>query len=288
MTPVDPVNSFIGLNKDLLKNREAIERSWGLNKPIYQRYLDWAVPMFTELDFGFSWQSGTDVLDEILPFIEKTVLLFGIAFFVTIVISTIMGIVAATNHNSFFDQTALFATLVGFSIPQFVLGLIIIIAVMAITDNQIVPIYDGSVHKTVSDYSHVLLAAILTILINGTAFLTRLVRSQMLDVLRQNYIKTARAKGLPERVVIYKHALRNALLPFVTVVALSLPGILGGGAVIETVFNYPGVGRRLVRAALFFDMPVILASNMFFGTMSILMLLVAEIIYAIVDPRIKF
>jgi peptide/nickel transport system permease protein len=288
MTPVDPVNSFIGLNKDLLKNREAIEKSWGLNKPIYQRYLDWAVPMFTELDFGFSWQSGTDVLDEILPFIEKTVLLFGIAFFVTIVISTIMGIVAATNHNSFFDQTALFATLVGFSIPQFVLGLIIIIAVMAITDNQIVPIYDGSVHKTVSDYSHVLLAAILTILINGTAFLTRLVRSQMLDVLRQNYIKTARAKGLPERVVIYKHALRNALLPFVTVVALSLPGILGGGAVIETVFNYPGVGRRLVRAALFFDMPVILASNMFFGTMSILMLLVAEIIYAIVDPRIKF
>jgi peptide/nickel transport system permease protein len=110
----------------------------------------------------------------------------------------------------------------------------------------------------------------------------------MLDVLRQNYIKTARAKGLPERTVIYKHALRNALLPFVTVVALSLPGILGGSAIIEQVFNYPGVGRRIVRAALFFDMPVILAINMFFGSMSIFMLLVAEIIYAITDPRVSF
>jgi peptide/nickel transport system permease protein len=286
LTPVDPVNSYVGLNKDLLENRDIIEKQWGLDKPIYQRYLDWALPIFTKLDFGVSWQSGERVTEEILPFVEKTVLLFGTAFFLTIVISTITGIVAAVNHNSFFDQSALFASLVGFSIPAFVLGLVIIIAVLAVVGRP--PIYDGSIHKNLGDYLHVLFAAIVTILISGTAFLIRLIRSQMLDVLRQNYIKTARAKGLPERTVIYKHALRNALLPFVTVVALSLPGILGGSAIIEQVFNYPGVGRRIVRAALFFDMPIILAINMFFGSMSIFMLLVAEIIYAVVDPRVSF
>jgi len=286
LTPVDPVNSFIGLNKDLLDNRDLIEKAWGLNKPIYQRYLDWAIPVFTKLDFGYSWQSGDPVADSIVPFIEKTVLMFGSAFFLTILVSTITGIVAAVNHNSFFDQTALFATLVGYSIPSFVLGLLIIIAGQAIFGSP--PIFDGYEQRKLGQYLNVLIAAMLTILIGGTAFLTRLVRSQLLDVLRQNYIKTARAKGLPERTVIYKHALRNALLPFVTVVALSLPGILGGSAIIEQVFNYPGVGRRVVQAALFFDMPVILAINMFFGTMSIFMLLVAEIIYAIVDPRVKF
>jgi peptide/nickel transport system permease protein len=172
--------------------------------------------------------------------------------------------------------------------PSFILGWIIILGVMSLTDNEVIAVYDGSIHHDIMDYWHVIAAATVAIVVGGTAFLTRLVRSQMLDVLKQNYIKTARAKGLPERVVIYKHALRNALLPFVTVVALQLPGILSGGPIIETVFNYPGVGRRIVRAALVFDMPVLLAINMFFGTMSILMLLVAEIIYAIVDPRIRF
>lgn len=288
LTPIDPVNLFVGLDPELQKNREAIAEAWGLTKPIYERYWDWAVPMFTKLDFGESWFGGKDVMEEILPYIQKTVLLFGIAYIVSIIVSTILGIVSAINHNSVFDQMALFSTLVGFSMPSFVLGLVIIIGLMALTDNQVVAIYDGSQHKNILDYWHVVLAAILTILIGGSAFLTRLVRAQMLDVLRQNYIKTARAKGLPERVVIYKHALRNALLPFITVVALSLPGILGGSAIIEQVFNYPGVGRRIVKAALQFDMPIILASNMFFGTMSIFMLLVAEIIYAFVDPRIKF
>ncbi|MCE7735976.1 MAG: ABC transporter permease [Candidatus Heimdallarchaeota archaeon] len=286
--PVDPVSAFVGLDRYADTRREALRVEWGLDKPVYQRYLDWAIPMFTELDFGVSWHSGDPVLEDILPFIEKTVLLFGIAFLVTIMVSTITGIMSAIYHNSALDQAALFGTLIGFSLPSFVLGLIIIIAIMVITNNRVVAIYDGTIHKNLGDYIHVVIAATLTIVIGGTAFLTRLVRSQMLDVLRQNYIKTARAKGLPERVVIYKHALRNALLPFVTVIALSLPGILGGSAIIEIVFNYPGVGRRIVRAAIQFDFPIILASNMFFGFMSILMLLVAEIIYGVVDPRIKF
>ena len=193
LTPVDPVNSFIGLNRDLLENRELIEEAWGLNKPIYQRYIDWAIPVFTRLDFGLSWQSGNPVTTAILPFIEKTVLMFGTAFFLTILVSTVTGIVAAVNHNSVFDQSALFATLVGFSIPGFVLGLLIIIGWQAFTGDP--PLYDGYKHQNLGDYWHVLGAAMLTILIGGTAFLTRLVRSQLLDVLRQNYVTTARAKG---------------------------------------------------------------------------------------------
>lgn len=286
LTPVDPVNSFVGLNEELNKRRDEIEAAWGLDKPVFVRYLDWAIPLFTKLDFGKSWATGQDVTQSIIPFVEKTIIMFGIAFLLIIVVSTITGIIAAVNHNSFFDQTALFATLVGFSVPSFVLGLVIIIGWTSITGDP--PIYDGFRHRVLGDYLHVLFAATLTITVGGTAFLTRLVRSQLLDVLRQNYIKTARAKGLSERTVIYKHALRNALLPFVTVVALALPGILGGSPIIEIVFNYPGVGRQVVFSALFFDMPVLLAINMFFGSMSIIMLLVAEIIYAVVDPRVKF
>lgn len=286
--PVDPVSAKIGLDKNAERKRIALIQEWGLDQPLYKRYLNWAIPLFTELNFGKSWYSGRPVLEEILPYIEKTVILFGIAFFFTIVVSTIMGIMSAVNHNSIYDQAALFGTLIGFSLPSFVLGLVVIIATLAFSNGSIVAIYDGSSVTSMRDYLHVIIAANVTIIIGGSAFLTRLVRSQMLDVLRQNYIKTARAKGLPERVVIYKHALRNALLPFVTVVALSLPGILGGSAIIEQVFNYPGVGRRIVLAAQQFDFPIILASNMFFGTMSILMLLVAEIIYGWVDPRIKF
>lgn len=286
--PADPVSALIGFDRFADRKREALRHELGLDKPVYQRYLDWAIPMFTKLDFGKSWQTGGSVIDDITPFIERTVLLFGIAFLITIIVSTITGIMSAIYRNSLLDQAALFGTLIGFSLPAFVLGLIIIIAIMVITNNKVVAIFDGTIHKNIGDYLHVIAAATLTIVIGGTAFLTRLVRSQMLDVLRQNYIKTARAKGLPERVVIYKHALRNALLPFVTVVALSLPAILGGSAIIEIVFNYPGVGRRIVRAALTFDFPIVLASNMFFGAMSILMLLVAEIIYGLVDPRIKF
>ncbi|MHA2501553.1 MAG: ABC transporter permease [Candidatus Kariarchaeaceae archaeon] len=286
LTPIDPVNSFVGLNEELNARRDEIEAAWGLNQPIFVRYIKWAVPVFTRLDFGKSWSTGQDVTQSLLPFVEKTIIMFGIAFLMTITVSTITGVVAAVNHNSFFDQTALFATLVGFSVPSFVLGLVIIVAWMSLTGEP--PIYDGYKHRVLGDYLHVLAAATITLLVGGTAFLTRLVRSQLLDVLRQNYIKTARAKGLSERTVIYKHALRNALLPFVTVVALSLPGILGGSPIIEQVFNYPGVGRQIIVAALFFDMPIILAINMFFGTMSIIMLLVAEIIYAVVDPRVNF
>ncbi len=288
LMPIDPVAANVGLDRDADQKRVALIKEWGLDLPLWKRYLNWAIPMFTKLDFGVSWYTGKPVIDEIAPFIERTVLLFGIAFFFTIVLSTILGIMSAINHKTIYDQAALFGTLIGFSLPSFVLGLVVIIAILALTDGQVVAIYDSSTQKELKDYIHVIIAANITILIGGSAFLTRLVRSQMLDVLRQNYIKTARAKGLPERVVIYKHALRNALLPFVTVVALSLPGILGGSAIIEIVFNYPGVGRRIVSAALKFDFPIVLASNMFFGTMSIIMLLVAEIIYGFVDPRIKF
>jgi peptide/nickel transport system permease protein len=291
MAPVDPVSIHVGFDRNAQKKRELLRSRWHLDESIYDRYLAWAIPMFTELDFGDSWTEDRPVADIILPLIEKTVLLFGFAFFVTIIISTITGIVAAVNHNSFFDQSALFGTLVGFSVPNFVLGLLIQLAAVALFGQGFIPVYQGHIHHSIlgkNGYWPILLMATLTIIIGGTAFLTRLVRSSMLNVLRENYIKTARAKGLPERTVIYKHALRNALLPFVTIVALSLPGILGGSAVIEQVFNYPGVGTQIVKAAQRYDMPVILAVNMFFGTMSIMMLLVAEIIYAVVDPRIQF
>lgn len=297
ITPIDPVNSVAGLDPNMQKQRDRIAKEWGLNKPLYVRYWEWAWPMFTRLDFGNSWMGDTPVTDSFFPFVSKTVFLFGIAFLLSLTVSTVLGIISATNRNSVFDQSILFSTLVGFSIPQFVLGIIFIVAVLAATSSQLaanlgmkptLAIFQSFKSQALSDNVGAIVVAEITMLIGGTAFSTRLVRSQMLNVLSQNYIRTARAKGLSERVVIYKHALRNALLPFVTVIALSLPGILSGGAIIERVFNYPGVGRQLIDAATKFDLPIVLASNMFFGTLSIFMLLVADIVYGLVDPRVRF
>ncbi len=286
ITPIDPINTIAGLDPDKQREREQFEKAWGLKDPLYKRYLDWAIPMFTRLEFGESWTRGIPVEDIFTPFIGNTVFLFGISFVLSLLASTILGIVSATNHNSWFDQMTLFGSLVGFSIPNFVLGLVLIIT----TYNSlgILAIYIGSSESTLfSNWPAIVLAEI-TLLISGVAFATRLVRSQMLNVLRQNYIRTARAKGLTERTVIYKHALRNALLPFVTVIALSLPNILSGSAIIERVFNYPGVGRQLIRSALEFDLPTVLAVTMFFSVLTIFMLVVADVVYGLVDPRIRF
>lgn len=288
ITPIDPVNSVAGLDPNLQKNRDKIAEKWGLNDPIYVRYWNWAWPMFSQLDFGQSWISSTPVTDEFVPYIGNTVFLFGIAFLLSLAVSTVLGIIAATNHNSVFDQSTLFATLVGFSIPNFVLGLVLILGVSQWTDGRVIAIWYDIDQEGILSQWPVIIVAELTMLVSSTAFSTRLVRSQMLNVLRENYIRTARAKGLSERSVIYKHALRNALLPFVTVIALSLPGVLSGSAIIERVFNFPGVGRQLIIAALLFDLPVVLAVNMFFGVLSIFMLVVADIVYGLVDPRIRF
>jgi len=289
LTPIDPVNSVAGLDPGLQKNRDRIAASWGLDKPIPVRYWNWAYPMFTRLDFGESWTSkGVPVTDKFVPYVGNTAWLFGINFILSLIFATVLGIVASTNHNSVFDQITLFMTLVGFSVPNFVLGLVIQQSVASWSNQKISAIFYTAGGKSLWENWPAIIAAELTMLVGGVAFTTRLVRSQMLNVLRQNYIRTARAKGLTERTVIYGHALRNALLPFVTVIALSLPGILSGSAIIEQVFNFPGVGRSLIRAALAFDMPTVLAVNMFFGTLSIFMLIIADIAYGVVDPRIKF
>jgi peptide/nickel transport system permease protein len=288
IAPVDPVNQIAGLDPGLQQNRDKIAESLGLDKPIYVRYWNWAWPMFTRLDFGDSWMKSGPVENEFVPYIANTVFLFGTAFLLILFVATVLGIVAATNHNSLFDQATLFATLIGFSIPNFVLGLVIIMSIANWTDGRVIAIYLDTRREGITSQMPAVTAAIFTLLISGLAFVTRLTRSQMLNVLRENYIRTARSKGLSERTVIYKHALRNALLPFVTVIALSLPGILSGSAIIERVFNFPGVGRRLIEAALAYDLPVVLAVTMFLAAISIFMLIVADVVYGIVDPRIKF
>ena len=286
LTPIDPVDGIAGLDPSLQMAKDDIAASLGLNKSLFERYTDWAIPMFTQLDFGTSWLSGAPVVDHVIPYIPITVTLFGIGFFFSIIISTVLGVLAAVNHRTIFDQFVLFATLIGFSFPSFALALILIFAVQ--NSLGILTIYLTANQETVWDNMPAIIMLEIVLIIGGIAFSTRLIRSQMLNVLNQNYIRTARAKGLPERSVVYVHALRNALIPFITVIALSLPGIISGAATIEIVFNIPGVGRSLLSAALGFDIPVVLAVTMFFGILSIFMLVVADIAYGIVDPKIQF
>ncbi len=288
LTPIDPINYIVGLDENKQSQRDQLAKKFGLNDPIYKRYWDWIYPIVTRLDFGTSWFGDKPVETLFAPYIGNTILLFGTSFVLSIVTSTIIGIVAAQHHNSIFDQTALFGSLVGFSIPNFILGIVAIITITNATNGRILPIYLSKAGETVFDQIPAMTTALLVMLISGIAFATRLVRSQMLNVLRQNYIRTARAKGLSERTVIYKHALRNALLPFVTIIALSLPGVLSGSAIIERVFNYPGVGRQLIIEGLRFNLPVVTAVSFFFAVLSIFMLIIADVVYGLVDPRIKY
>lgn len=274
-----------------------VKKEWGLDKPLYIRYWEWAWPMFTQLNFGNSWMGDTPVTDAIFPFVGKTIILFGIAFLLSLIASIVVGIIATTNRNSVIGQTILFSSLVGFSIPQFALGIILIVLVLAVSSSHlavilgiqpILAIFHPYKSQLLADNIDAFIVAEITMLISGTAFSTPLIRAQVIKALSQNYIQTARAKGISERTIIYKHALRSTLLPFFKIIALSFTGILSGETIIEQVFNYSGIGLQLIDAARRYDLPIVLAANMILAALSIFMLLALDIIYRLVDPRVSF
>jgi len=306
--PISPIDARLWGKRVPAEQREQIrdqlEHDMGLDKPVWRRYVDymigdewedWKLGGVVTLDFGHSWEDPTQsVQTKIFPYIEKTLLLFGIGFLLSLAFSTIVGVVSATRQYSIWDKSGMLANLIGYSLPSFVFGLIMRILALKITDNA----WDGTYsHLNFQDvegwpliwqWTRVLVLPLFVIVIGGSTFMARLVRSQMLEVLRQDYIKTARAKGVAERTVIYKHAMRNALLPIVTIVALSLPGLLSGAAIVEMVFNYPGMGSQLLRAAGNYDFPILMALNLYYSFTTVFMLLVADVAYGIVDPRVRF
>lgn len=233
---------------------------------------------------------GKKISDLIVSRMWYTLFLTTPAFVIATALSTIIGVVQATRQYTWWDKGVTIASLIGYSMPTFWLAKLVMLASFYMFNFTGATQGDAFKEPFILNprfYMYLILPTI-TLVLTGLVFLARLTRSQLLDILRQDYVTTARAKGLAERSVIYKHAFRNALLPIVTVVGMSLPGLLSGAVMTEGVFGWPGLGTIFLVSALQRDHPMMMATNFIFGGLFLLFRLLVDLSYAFVDPRIRY
>ena len=270
--------------------REALRVKFGLDDPIVVRYLRWLMAMLHG-DWGFSFVSRVDVDQLILRRLPTTLFVIGSSQVLALLIALPVGIYAATRPYSIFDQIANTFAFVGFSLPTFFTGIVFIL-LFSIQFHWLPFVFRSDLHSTgLAWWSEEVRQSIMPVAVLGLfqgASWTRFVRSAMLDVVRLDYVTTARAKGLPERVVIRKHVVRNALIPVVTLVALQMPAVFGGAIITEQIFRIPGIGSLLISSILANDTPVIMAVTFVFACLVILFNLLADLLYGWLDPRISY
>jgi len=270
--------------------REALRVKFGLDDPVVVRYLRWLMAMLHG-DWGFSFVSRVDVDKLILERVPTTLLVIGSSQVLALMVALPVGVIAATRPYSIFDQIANTFAFIGFSLPTFFTGILFIL-VFSIYLDWLPFVYRADISATGWQWywEHVR-QAIMPVAVLGLfqgASWTRFVRSAVLDVIRLDYVTTARAKGLPERTVITKHVVRNALIPVVTLVALQMPAVFGGAIITEQIFRVPGIGSLLITSILANDTPVIMAVTFVFACLVILFNLLADLLYGWLDPRIAY
>ncbi|MER3555838.1 MAG: glutathione ABC transporter permease GsiC [Meiothermus sp.] len=285
LLPGDPIRLLLGeeANPQLAAD---LRRQLGLDRPVLVQYLGWLGGLL-QGDFGRSLKNNLPVGSVILEKLPTTVQLSFLAMLVAVGISVPTGVFAALRRGSWWDGGITALALTGISLPNFFLGILLIYA-FSIRLGWIPP--SGYVEPWV-DLRKNLLLLLLPAITLGTALagaLTRFVRNSLLEVLSQDYVRTARAKGLAERVVIFKHALRNAAIPVVTVMGLQLGGLLGGAVVTEQIFSIPGFGRLVVDAVLNRDFPVLQAVVLLAALAVFLVNVLVDLLYAAIDPRIRY
>lgn len=261
-----------------------LEKQLGLDRPIAVQYVDW-ISGLAHGDLGYSYVSEKPAIDEIAPRIPITAKLAGLALLFSIVVGVPLGVISAVKQNSGLDYALRVISLSGLSIPAFWLGLLILMAFVKFFGT--IPIYtDPPKGFWNALWLYSIPAA--AVGFRSSALITRLTRSSMLEVLRQDYIRTARAKGASDANVNYHHALRNAILPVVTVIGIEAAFLMGGLIVTETVFNIPGVARFLVEAIRWRDYPIVQNLVMFIAAVAVLINFLVDLLYAVLDPRIKY
>jgi peptide/nickel transport system permease protein len=270
--------------------RAALRLKFGLDDPIAVRYVRWLTAMLHG-DWGFSFVSRVDVDTLILQRLPTTLFVIGSAQLLAIAIAIPVGVYAAARPYSVFDQIASTLAFIGFSLPTFFTGLLFIL-VFSIYLDWLPFVYRSDVNADGWRwYWEYFRQAIMPVSVLGLALaasMTRYVRSSVLDVIRLDYVTTARAKGLGERIVIVKHVVRNALIPVVTLVALQVPAVFGGAIVTEQIFRIPGIGSLLISSILANDTPVVMAVTFVFACLVVLFNLIADVLYGWLDPRITF
>jgi peptide/nickel transport system permease protein len=267
----------------------ALRASFGLDDPIYLRYLHWLVAM-VHGDWGFSFVSRMNVDSLILQRLPTTLYVIGSAQLLALSIAIPVGVYAATKPYSIFDQIANTLAFIGFSLPTFFTGLLFIL-IFSVKLDWLPFVYTTDIKGSGIHWAlEQIRQAIMPVMVLGlfqAASMTRFVRSAMLDVIRLDYVTTARAKGLGQTKVIVKHVMRNAMIPVVTLVALQMPAVFGGAIVTEQIFRIPGIGSLLISSILSNDTPVVMAVTFVFACLVVLFNLIADVLYGWLDPRIS-
>jgi peptide/nickel transport system permease protein len=290
MAPGDPFGELATNPNIPPEVRLALRAKFGLDDPILSRYLHWLFAML-QGDWGFSFVSRMNVDTLILQRLPTTLIVIGSSQLLAILVALPVGVLAATRPYSLFDQIANTLAFIGFSLPTFFTGLLLIL-VFSVQLDWLPFVYRADINATGWQfYWEHIKQSIMPVTVLGLfqgASLVRYVRSSVLDVIRLDYVTTARSKGIGERKVITKHVVRNALIPVVTLVALQMPIVFGGAIVTEQIFRVPGIGSLLISAMLANDTPVVMAVTFVFAALVVLCNLIADIIYGWLDPRIAF
>lgn len=286
LAPGGPMSQF-ALNPGMSQAElDRIAEQLGLKRPLLVQYIDWFSHLFVG-DWGHSFRDGRPVLSVIAGHLPATLLLMGTSTLLSIVIGTWVGVLGAVRRYSVFDTLATVGAMVALSIPTFWFGLVAIFFFSLhlgwLPAGNMYTIGDQSL----GDYAIHLVLPVLVLALVNVAIWSRYMRSATLDVIDQDFVRTARAKGVPYRRVLTHHVIRNALLPMITLAGLQIPTILGGALVTETVFTWPGMGRLFLDSLGYSDYPVVMGLLLFSAILVILGNLVADVIVAVVDPRIR-
>lgn len=304
LAPGDPVNLLLGEDATQAEI-ERTRREWGLDRPLIIQYWEF-IRRAVGGDFGMSLRYGVPVLTLLFERLPATLELAFASLFVAIIISLPIGVYSAIKHNSIWDHSGMTLALIGVSLPNFWLGIMLIfflgghlnllpvagrieygIEIKPITHLYLVDsVLTGNLSGLWSALKHLLMPAV-TLGTSLAAIVTRIARSSVLEVIRQDYITTARAKGLSERVVIWKHTLRNAMITIITILALQLGALLSGSVITETVFSWPGIGGLLIQAISTRDYKLVQGVIFFFAIMYFVVNLIVDLLYMWADPRIR-
>lgn len=275
-------------NPDLTREEvETMTENLGLNDPLPVQYIKWLRNVLSG-DLGTSYNTVEPVSKLLRDRLPNTLLLTGLALAISVVIAIPLGVISATRRNSMIDRIIAGFSFLGISVPVFWLAIMLII--LFAVRWELLPaggMYTLGGDRNLPDLMKHMLLPLTVVVTANLAALVRYTRSGMITVLNEDYIRTARAKGLASRTVIFGHALRNALIPVITVVAVSIPRAVSGAAITETVFSWPGMGRLAVNAANTRDYPVVLGATVIIAVVVVLSNLLADILYAVVDPRIR-
>jgi peptide/nickel transport system permease protein len=270
---------------------EQMEKNYDLDKPLLVQYGLWLKKLFTGKLYSF--KDGKPVLDKIAERIPATLLLNVVATLIIFSVAIPLGVFSATRRYSWFDNLTTFGAYLGISIPSFWLAYLLILGTVKFFGYPVLgmrsfAVENNTVITFVLDHLWHLMLPSIILAVGGIAAISRYTRSSMLEVIQQDYIRTARAKGLSEDDIYYKHALRNALLPIVTIFGFLVPTLISGSVIIETVFAWPGIGRLAYQAVLSRDYSVVMTILTFSAALTLIGNMLADVLYAIVDPRIRY